>query len=512
MDPLKKARLSAYLNHHPGAFAVDDTTWDDLNMDDVFDAVNRNSSTLGEEMLYAALRTPELTEEPLLCMEERIGEYRKDKEGLHKTRSALESLGKLKKISVFEYLYALDRIEEKSMFSLLLPCILLLVSLTAFFFSVTAGVILFVAVYAYNTSAYFRLNAKIKPYLVCFSYLSLAIRTGKKMPFADQDTVKKLWPVTGGTFLLGGLRGETANGGSGNPLDLLLDLLKMGFHFDILKFYSMYGFVKKNHELIEEYLVSVGRIDLLISVGDLRESLAGKRGGKAYCIPSFTGMKRIRMEEAYHPLLKDPVANSVDTSRGILLTGSNASGKSTFLKCVALNAIFAQTLHTCFASEYEGAMFRTISSMSHRDDILSGESYYMAEIRAMKRILVLIDQKNETNPVLCFVDEILSGTNTKERIAAGAKILEYLNGHGALTFAATHDIELTDILKEEYVNYHFKEEISENDISFSYRLLPGPADSKNAIRLLALMDFPAELVKDAEEYCISLFREEADMI
>lgn len=499
MDPLKKERLGAYLSRHPGAFSIDDTTWDDLNMDDVFDVVNRTSSTLGEEMLYAALRTPQLSEGPLLEMERKLNEYGspEDESGLHKSRSALKALGKLKKISVFEYLYALDRIEEKSMLSLLLPCILLLISCAAFFFNVTAGVILFVAVYAFNTSRYFKLNAKIKPYLVCFSYLSMAVRAGKDMPFADRETVKKLMPLTGGAFILGGLRGETANGGSGNPLDLLLDLLKMGFHFDILKFYSMYGFAKKNHDLIEEYLVSLGRIDLLISVIDLRNSLEDGNGGKGYSIPSFTDEKRIRIRDARHPLLKDPVPNSIDAVSGILLTGSNASGKSTFLKCVALNAIFAQTIHTCFAAEYEGALFRTISSMSHRDDILSGESYYIAEVKAMKRILDLIGEENTGNPVLCFVDEILSGTNTKERIAAGTKILEYLAVKGALTFAATHDIELTYYLEKLYSNHHFREDVTGEGLSFSYRLIEGRADSTNAIRLLQMMDFPEKIVNEA---------------
>ena len=135
-----------------------------------------------------------------------------------------------------------------------------------------------------------------------------------------------------------------------------------------------------------------------------------------------TGTKNMLLIYRLFILITKPVKNSIQARKGVLLTGSNASGKSTFLKMVAVQAILAQTVYTCLAKEYEADTFVIASSMSLRDNLESGESYYIVEIKSIKRILDLTSQ--ETYPVLCFVDEVLRGTNTVERIAASSRILQ----------------------------------------------------------------------------------------
>ena len=110
--------------------------------------------------------------------------------------------------------------------------------------------------------------------------------------------------------------------------------------------------------------------------------------------------------------------------------------------------------------------------MALRDNLAGGESYYIVEIKALKRILDMTEQRTKENtpPVLCFVDEVLRGTNTVERIAASSQILRSLSERGVLCFAATHDIELTELLKDYYTNYHFAEEICDGDVVFNYQL------------------------------------------
>ena len=83
--------------------------------------------------------------------------------------------------------------------------------------------------------------------------------------------------------------------------------------------------------------------------------------------------------------------------------------------------------------------------------------------------------------VLCFVDEVLRGTNTVERIAASTQILKSLCHPGVLCFAATHDIELTELLQKDFDNYHFEEDIRDGDIFFNYRIKEGRATTRNAI-------------------------------
>ena len=99
--------------------------------------------------------------------------------------------------------------------------------------------------------------------------------------------------------------------------------------------------------------------------------------------------------------------------------------------------------------------------------------------------------------ILCFVDEVLRGTNTVERIAASSQILKELWNQNVMCFAATHDIELSYILQDYYSNYHFTEQVVDNEIHFSYELLKGRATSRNAIKLLEIIGYDKAVVDKA---------------
>ena len=133
--------------------------------------------------------------------------------------------------------------------------------------------------------------------------------------------------------------------------------------------------------------------------------------------------------------------------------------------------------------------------MALRDNLKSGESYYIAEIKSLKRI---IDSLNSNIPCLCLIDEVLRGTNTIERIAASSQLLYYLSRENCITVAATHDLELSIILKNYYDNYHFQEYVTDNDIVFDYKIYPDRSRSRNAIKLLKLMGYKDDIVEDAE--------------
>ena len=155
-----------------------------------------------------------------------------------------------------------------------------------------------------------------------------------------------------------------------------------------------------------------------------------------------------------------------------------------------------ETVYIVAAESCSFSPFRIFSSMSLQDSIVKGESYYMAEIRAMKRILDAVGSQDEL-PVMCFVDEILKGTNTIERVAAGAQILKNLSSSNCLLFAATHDIELTYMLEKYMDNYNFSEKADDSGISFDYILRRGRAESRDAIKLLEMMGYDEHITKDA---------------
>src|SRR5699024_5055339 len=180
-----------------------------------------------------------------------------------------------------------------------------------------------------------------------------------------------------------------------------------------------------------------------------------------------------------------------------LVSGSNASGKSTYVKSVAINCILAQTIYTCLAESFSMKRGHVLTSMAVEDDVLQVDSYFVAEIKSLKRVL---DQVNTQERCYLFIDEILRGTNTVERIAASSSIIDWIDDYPSLAFVATHDIELTEILKNECENVHFEEQVTaEKGISFDFKLKQGPAKTRNAIALLKVLNYPEKLVADAKE-------------
>ncbi|MGD1822847.1 MAG: MutS-related protein, partial [Pleomorphochaeta sp.] len=131
--------------------------------------------------------------------------------------------------------------------------------------------------------------------------------------------------------------------------------------------------------------------------------------------------------------------------------------------------------------------------MALRDNIEIGESYFMAEIRSLRRIM----DECKKQRCVCFIDEILRGTNTPERIAASTAVLRVLHKTKSMCLVASHDIELTEILDEIYDNYHFSEHFEKEEVVFDYLLKKGPSKSRNAIRLLEYMGFDEQVVIDA---------------
>ena len=223
-------------------------------------------------------------------------------------------------------------------------------------------------------------------------------------------------------------------------------------------------------------------------------ALASVLSPKKCCRAEISDKRIISAKAIYHPLIKVPVCNDIDASSSVLLTGSNASGKSTFLKAVGLNVIFAENFGFAFADEFTTGAFTVYTSMAVRDDIHSGESYYVVEARSIKRLT-----DAASSMALCIIDEVLRGTNTVERIAASSGILKYLSHGVCLCFAATHDRELCRILEGDMDMYHFTEEISDDNVTFPFLLKKGVSDRTNAIKLLDMLGFDKGIVKEAEE-------------
>ena len=502
-----------------GEEGVDDVTWNDLSMDAVFNRINQCDSSAGEETLYAQLRRNDMTAEEREMFERRVRFFSENEDERVAAAEQLADIGKRSASYLIpSYMDGIEeyRIQNMWFFRILqavflitaAAAIVLQTEETAFlFFGVCVVNLVVYAVMKMKWEAEFQMAATAVRILECAKTLAKRKKTAEMFPKLKEIS-GKLSGVIRRTKLL---ESQKSAAYTGDIMWLLLDYLLGIVLWQVTAYGTIVKRLGENAEIYLEAYREVGLLDMTISTASFRKSLPW------YCLPEFAddtddmemvgnggknpgaaaGMKagrRIYMEEIYHPLIEDPVPNTLELARGALITGSNASGKSTFIKAAAVIAILGQALNTCAAQRFRMPHMQVITSMTVRDDLVAGESYFIREIRYLKRIL---DGLTEKKPTFCVIDEILRGTNTGERIRASRAILEYLTDKNCIPLVATHDKELTVLLADEYDNYHFSEEIGEDDIRFSYKIMEGPATSQNAVKLLEFAGFPEEIIRAA---------------
>lgn len=212
---------------------------------------------------------------------------------------------------------------------------------------------------------------------------------------------------------------------------------------------------------------------------------------------------RFEIVAGEHPLLPFGKAVPNDfalggTARLAVVTGSNMSGKSTFLRMVALDVVLAQIGAPVRAAAMRLVPVSLHASIHVRDSLADGKSYFLVEVERVREIL---RAAGESRRILGVFDELFRGTNSRERLAASREIARHLAASGGLFLLATHDQELAHLALEEggdaVVAVHFRDEIDAGKMVFPYRLEPGVASTTNAIRLLEISGYPESIVKRA---------------
>lgn len=482
-------------------FYIDDITWNDLDMDRIYGQINQTVSSPGEDVLYDMIRRPLFDQREVDRRENLICFFAENKEKREEMQIMLSKVGKTWHGSLTDTILALENAPEvKTGIHFLMLGILLLNLFVLIPFYPVPGFLLLILLSTGNVIYYYAGNdrARVAAFLDCFSSLLSMLDLAEKIEHVKWPEIQEqMEAVRQGKKALEGLKKRSffltsKNEASGDPAQLILDYFRMVFHMDILTYNKTLRIAKDKTKEIMLLIDNIGELDAVISIASFRELLP------LWCRPEFTdpeqGHISMQAEDLYHPLIREAVANSIHADSAILVTGSNASGKSTFLKNVAINSILAQTVLTCPCYSYQAPFLKVMTSMALRDDLSGGESYFIVEIRSLKRIL---DESKKEEPMLCIIDEVLRGTNTIERIAASSRILSALNQNWVLPFAATHDIELSYILDAQYRNLHFEEEVCEHEVLFNYLLKEGRAVSRNAIKLLSMLEYDPEIIREA---------------
>lgn len=492
---IKMKNVSSYFRNKNEKNIIDDITWNDLNMDDIFKKINNTQSTAGQEVLYDMLRNPLHNQEVLRKRDKVIEYFKENEKERYEIQFILGKLGKSNELYITNCLFNKEDNSKSKLLQFRLLSWAPTISLLLLFIN-PISIILTIGCIVLNV--FISQSNKIRNYDANgFSYMISLINAANKIKEKSiceidenidsiDESLKKLKNIKRKSI---GIQEKSIM----SDMDVFAEYANLIFLRELITYEKVKNTIIKNKEELKAVYEYVGTIDALIGVASFRESLDFYT--KPYLkISEKKEDNNIEFKDIYHPLIKKPVLNNGNFTKGVLLTGSNASGKSTFIKTIAINAIMAQTIYTCFAKDYKSSYFNIYTSMALKDDIHSSESYYIVEIKSLKRIL---NQINNDIPCLCFVDEILRGTNTVERIASSCEVLKNIGSKNTLCFAATHDVELTYMLEDIFENYHFEETITDNDIKFDYKLHSGRTQTRNAIKLLEFMGYDKKLVENA---------------
>lgn len=471
---------------------IDEITWDDLDMDAVYKRINVCLTSTGEEYLYNCLHEVQHEQTKLSEREAFIAYLTEHPDELFQMQMCLAGLGKTSYNGAESLIYSADMKLLKYSFIYRILAVIPFLCAALIFINLSAGITCLLCSFAINTIVYLKTKRRMSAEFPAIQYFASMLSCCKnlcKIQGLQSETFFVRLNQAYSVFKSLTQKMPNVPSITFNETNIFDEYLNMLFLSDIRRYNSVTAKIARQTNDFHDLYKAIGEIDMAICVLSFRESLP------LYSIPQFHDEIRVSFTEIYHPLLASPVTNDGEINKNSIVTGSNASGKSTFIKALAINLILAQTIHTCAAASFAARRSLVMTSMAVRDNLLEGESYFITEIKSLKRIL----NKIQKIPCACFIDEILRGTNTVERISASAAVLNYLNEKDCLCMIASHDIELTNILKGKYDNYHFCEQMKDDGMFFDYKLRQGISQTRNAIKLLSYMGFDGSIIEEAEE-------------
>ncbi|MFC2136377.1 hypothetical protein ACFLTH_17315 [Bacteroidota bacterium] len=176
-----------------------------------------------------------------------------------------------------------------------------------------------------------------------------------------------------------------------------------------------------------------------------------------------------------------------------VITGSNMSGKSTFLRTIGINLALAYAGGPVNVNDFKTSSLKIFTCIKVSDSVIDGISYFYAEVKRLKRLLTILKENNK-KPVLFLIDEIFKGTNNIERRIGSKSYLKSLVGTNTAGIVSTHDIELAKLEKDypQIKNVHFREKVENDKMIFDYRLRAGACPTTNALKIMFLEGLPVD--------------------
>ena len=468
---------------------VDGQTWHDLDMHRVFDQLNHTQSSIGAEALYQKMRLINFQPDASLQELEDFFEHHPDLR--LKVQLVMNQLGK-KNHNMARSIVANPGKQDSRIYLslyLFLACLPVLSLFFLPFFQIQAMSVLIASV-TFNIIFSSIRNWSNKMRLDQVSYLVRIFASAEKLSrlaLPKQEALKQaIQPFKKTKVISSILQSPTGS----SEMEIILIYLNFLFLIPQIAQIYIYQQVRAHQKEAQETINILGELEVAISL------LRHKRDVDLVCHPNFKEEAGIKGKGIYHPLLADPVANDVTFEKNMVISGDNASGKSTYLKMVAINCILAQGLGFAYGDSLELSYGHVMTSMDVSDDIEVGDSYFITE---SKTILRMIESLEKSGFHYFFIDELFKGTNTIERIGSGLGIVRWLSRHDCLYMISSHDIELVAASGAVNDNYHFDSRYVDGKIVFDYQIKQGAAVTKNAVNTLKSLHFPSEITQTSQE-------------
>lgn len=478
--------------------SVSDKTYQDLDLDEVFMYIDRTVSKVGQQYLYKTLRTSPLNKEYSNHLEHLINTFKNDEKLRESVQVSLYRLNN-NNANYITALFQQAHIQPPDWLWMLkflsltnFLCLILLPFYPKALLLLLGVLLINYGIHYWNKKNLFLYTNSI-PQLIRLSQVAKEIMRHKGLAEDNKRLTDSIRMIDKMSYKMSFFKLESKmESDIGRGLDIVVELIKALFLIEPLLLFNVLREVDSKREEIHTVFAFVGKTDMAISVASLRQGLP------YYCQPTIAPESKTMLgQDIYHPLIENPVSNSIELiNKSALLTGSNMSGKTTFIRTIGINAILGQTINTCFASKFTMPPLKVFSAIRITDDLMNDKSYYFEEVLTIKEMIL---QSQSGAQTLFLLDELYKGTNTVERIAAGKAVLSYLNKGNHMVFVSTHDIELTGYMQDTFDLYHFTETIGNEKIEFDYKLKAGSLKTRNAIRILELNQYPAEVIREANE-------------
>ena len=273
-----------------------------------------------------------------------------------------------------------------------------------------------------------------------------------------------------------------------NRLNMLVGiLLNVFFLWDLLQSVRLNQWKKKYAASLPEWFNTISEFDALNSLANFHFNHPENN------FPILSSKEfYINSEEMGHPMIlkKQRINNDVkfeNWKNFVIITGANMAGKSTFLRTLGVNMVLASMGSSVCAKYFEWSPVQIFTSLRTKDSLDKNESYFFAELKRLKDI---IDRLNNNQPLFIILDEILKGTNSKDKQSGSMQLIEQLIGLNSSGIIATHDLILGELIKSypnNIINKCFEVDITDGKLEFDYKLRDGISQNMNATFLMKKM-------------------------